>query len=263
MAFTSTACGRRRAWWRPAWRDLCTRRISFPRTECWSRWALAHKRLKKQIYSALLERSHIEHAVLPARLDARRSGRLSAVRQPRPDRHHSQRHCAPGSRGPFRVSRAFSGPARQADDPVSRSTAFQERTRHSGAGLERDRCWFSSDAVLVLAGPEDAETRVALAASLQQADMAQADKAQPGISSRVVFTGMLAQEMKWSALGAGLLFHAALVFRRPERGGARSSGHGGTGAHLGSLQPAGGAAGQRRLGDPATLADLKARSRRC
>jgi glycosyltransferase involved in cell wall biosynthesis len=152
-------------------------------------WALANKGLKKRLYSALIERTNIEsaaclHALTVAEAeDYRRFGSRrpiavipNGITLPATVDGSLFLHKYPQLRG-------------------ERVVLFLGRM-HVKKGIDLlVKAWTDlakrfPDAVLVLAGPDCENTRTAMESMAEQR----------GISDRVLFTGMLGQEMKWSAL---------------------------------------------------------------
>ena len=158
-------------------------------------WALRNKRIKKAIYAALAERASVNgaaclHALTHAEaLDYRRFGSRSPIAViPNgvaiPDRLDSEPFL-----GSFPTLRG------------KRLVLFLGRI-HFKKGLdilveawaEVAKRW--PDAQLVLAGPDFEGTRARIEAMV----------AERGLKERVVFTGMLRDELKWSALAASECF---------------------------------------------------------
>ena len=158
-------------------------------------WALANKALKKKLYAALLERANVNdaaclHALTPA---------------------EAMQYRAFGARGPIAVvanavevppslsAELFLG---QHPDLRGRRLLLFLGRLHPKKGLDLlAEAWLQTwraypEAVLVLAGPDSEATRVRLEARF----------AAEGAQSRVVFTGMLEESMKWSALAAAECF---------------------------------------------------------
>ncbi len=158
-------------------------------------WALAHKGWKKRLYSALVEKTTLDHAACLHALtldeadDYRRFGCRApvavvpnAVQLPETIQRDLFLDMFPALRG-------------------KRILLFLGRL-HPKKGVDLLlRAWAAlagefSDAVLVLAGPDSENTRGSLEAIAREND----------IEGRVVFTGMLDSAMKWSALAAAACF---------------------------------------------------------
>ncbi len=158
-------------------------------------WALANKGLKKRLYSAFIERKNIESA---ACLHALTLAEAEDYR-----RFGSRRPIAVIPNGvalPATVDRShFLDKFPQLRG--KRAVLFLGRM-HVKKGIDLlVKAWADvakqfPDAVLVLAGPDCENTRAALESMVEQR----------GMSDRVVFTGMLAREMKWSALASAHSF---------------------------------------------------------
>ena len=158
-------------------------------------WALANKGWKKKIYAALLERAHVRGAACLHALTAA----------------EAEQYRRFGALGPIAVvPNAVTIPAER--DPRLFLESFpQLRGRrcvlflgrlHPKKGLDLlAEAWLRigrdhPDAVLVLAGPDSEGTEAKLRARLEN-----------GIASgSVVFTGMLDESMKWSALAGAECF---------------------------------------------------------
>lgn len=157
-------------------------------------WALAAKRLKKQIYAALIERANVSgaaclHALTPAEAEQYRQfgarGPIAVV----PNAVHVPEHLDPA---PF-LERfpALAG---------RRLVLFLSRL-HPKKGLDLLlEAWAHlapqhADAHLVIAGPDDG-----MEAPLKQ------QAAQRGVAAHITFTGMLAGSLKWSALAAAEVY---------------------------------------------------------
>jgi glycosyltransferase involved in cell wall biosynthesis len=159
------------------------------------RWAVQHKRVKKWLYSLLLERNNLRraaclHALTKAEVeDYRRYGLTNpiavipnGVDVPRVANSELFLQAHPHLRG-------------------KRLILFLSRI-HPKKGLNilcqawRNVCRKASDAHLVLAGPDFENTRSSIEALVDQL----------GIGASVSFTGMLRDTMKWSALAAAELF---------------------------------------------------------
>ena len=158
-------------------------------------WALRNKRLKKLIYSALIERANLEgarclHALTQAEAaDYRSFGCQSPIAV-----------IPNGVRIPEHISSAkflAQHPALKG----KRVVLFLGRI-HFKKGLDLlIRSWKkiilrSPEAHLVLAGPDFEGTRASLSAIIEQ----------EGISQHVLFAGMLRDDLKWSALAAAECF---------------------------------------------------------
>ncbi len=152
-------------------------------------WALANKRLKKKIYSAIVERRNIEHAAC-----------LHALTQAEAEDYRRF-----GSRRPIAViPNGISLPAsvngalflEHFPELKGKRIILYLGRLHFKKGVDiLIEAWAElagrfPEAVLVMAGPDCEGTRVSLELSIVQR----------GLSGRVVFTGMLAPAMKWSAL---------------------------------------------------------------
>lgn len=158
-------------------------------------WALANKALKKKIYAALIEHANVRGAAC-----------LHALTQTEAAQYRTF-----GAKGPIAiVPNAVDVPERLCADLFleafpglrgRRLVLFLGRL-HPKKGLDLlAEAWLSigrefPEAVLVLAGPDSEGTRERLEALLAK-DVAE---------GRVVFTGMLAEQMKWSALAAAECF---------------------------------------------------------
>ena len=153
------------------------------------KWALGNKRLKKQIYSALVERSNIEHAACLHALT-----RAEAEDYRRFGSHRPIAIIPNGIELPASVDGSLF---------VERFPELQDKRiilflgrLHFKKGLDiLIKAWGEigarfPDAILVLAGPDCEGTRASIEPMV----------AQYGSANRVVFTGMLAPQMKWSAL---------------------------------------------------------------
>lgn len=158
-------------------------------------WALKQKALKKKIYGALVERPLLEraaclHALTVAEAeDYRRFGCTAPIAV-----------IPNGVRLPLKVtSDLFLGQHRFLEG--KRIVLFLGRI-HAKKGLDvLVRAWKQvaqehPQAVLVLAGPDFADTRARIMALV----------AEQGLEDRVLFTGMLRGELKWSALAAAESF---------------------------------------------------------
>ena len=159
------------------------------------RWALANKRLKKILYSAAFERANVEgaaclHALTRAEADDYR-------------RYGSKRPIAVIPNG-VRVPESISSELFLSHHHALRGkriVLFLGRI-HFKKGLDLlIQAWQKiilrwPDAHLVLAGPDFEGTRARIAAMIEQA----------GLEQHVLFTGMLRDELKWSALAAAECF---------------------------------------------------------
>jgi glycosyltransferase involved in cell wall biosynthesis len=158
-------------------------------------WALAHKGFKKRIYSALIERRNLNgaaclHALTTAEAeDYRRFG----IRKP----------IAIIPNGTD-IPRSVDGALFANQFPAVRGkrvVLFLGRL-HFKKGLDiLVDAWsylaaHFPDTVLVLAGPDEENSRAKIEALIQDR----------GIDNRVVFTGMLERDMKWSALATAHCF---------------------------------------------------------
>lgn len=158
-------------------------------------WALSHKKLKKQIYSTLIERANVNGA---ACLHALTRTEAEDYR-----RYGSRRPVAIIPNGvviPARITpHAFW--ALYPELRAKRLLLFLGRL-HFKKGLDLlVRSWASiaaqwPEAHLVLAGPDCEGTREKLELLIQQC----------GLNSRVTFPGMLRNGFKWSALAASECF---------------------------------------------------------
>ena len=159
------------------------------------RWALQHKALKKRVYAALVERPTLNqaaclHALTAAEAeDYRRFGCTVPIAV-----------IPNGVRIPAQVtSDLFLRNYRELEG--KRIVLFLGRI-HAKKGLDLlVRAWKGMarehpDAALVLAGPDFEGSRARLAALI----------AAEGLADRVLFTGMLRGELKWSALAAAECF---------------------------------------------------------
>ena len=158
-------------------------------------WALSNKRVKKRIYSALIERTNIEgsaclHALTQAEAeDFRRFG--------------SQRPIAVIPNGVRVPASASSGPFFENFPTLQgkRIVLFLGRI-HYKKGLDLlCKAWGQiaerwPEAHLVLAGPDFEGTRASIEALVESL----------GIHRHVTFTGMLQGDLKWSALRAAQCF---------------------------------------------------------
>lgn len=152
-------------------------------------WALENKGLKKRLYSVLMERSNVQRAAC-----------LHALTLAEAEDYRRY-----GCRGPIAVIPNGVALPAMVDGSLfldrfprlrgKRIVLFLGRI-HVKKGLDLLVDSWSQvagsfpDAVLVLAGPDCENTRASVEARVQQR----------GVSDCVVFTGMLAPEMKWSAL---------------------------------------------------------------
>ena len=159
------------------------------------RWALQHKALKKRVYAALVERPTLEQAAC-----------LHALTEAEAEDY---RHF--GCTGPIAViPNGVRIPARVTSELFLKSHHELEGKRivlflgriHVKKGLDPlVRAWKEiardyPDACLVLAGPDFEGSRARLTALI----------AAEGLVDRVLFTGMLRGELKWSALAAAECF---------------------------------------------------------
>jgi glycosyltransferase involved in cell wall biosynthesis len=158
-------------------------------------WALANKGLKKRLYSAFIERNNIEnatclHALTLAEADDYR-------------RFGSRRPIAVIPNGVMLPATVDSSLFLDAFPTLrkKRVVLFLGRM-HVKKGIDLlVKAWADvarrfPDAVLVLAGPDCENTRATIESMVEQY----------GLSDHVVFTGMLAREMKWSALASAHSF---------------------------------------------------------
>jgi glycosyltransferase involved in cell wall biosynthesis len=159
------------------------------------RWALANKRAKKVLYAALIERANLQsadclHALTQAEAqDYRNFGLLNPIAVI-PNGVNIPAHLSPDlflERFP--------------DLRGKRLVLFLGRI-HFKKGLDLlAHAWAhiapkSLDTHLVLAGPDSEDTQDTLSRQLTAL----------GLSQRVTFTGMLSQDVKWSALAASECF---------------------------------------------------------
>lgn len=159
------------------------------------RWALANKGLKKKIYGTLFERANIEgaaclHALTMAEAeDYRRFG--------------SRRPIAIIPNG-VEIPKAIDGHIFRQRFPAlqgKRFVLFLGRI-HFKKGLDLLVDAWSQisarypDVMLVIAGPDFEDTRQTVESRIGKL----------GIASRVLFTGMLTGDLKWSALGSATCF---------------------------------------------------------
>jgi glycosyltransferase involved in cell wall biosynthesis len=159
------------------------------------RWAVQHKKLKKWLYSLLLERNNLRqaaclHALTKAEVeDYRRYGLTNpiavipnGVDVPRIANSELFLEAYPHLRG-------------------KRLILFLSRIHHKKGLNILCQAWRNvnrkvGDAHLVLAGPDSENTRSSIESLVDQL----------GIRASVSFTGMLRDSMKWSALAAAELF---------------------------------------------------------
>ena len=158
-------------------------------------WALANKRWKKRIYAAVLERTNVRGAAC-----------LHAL-----TRAEAQDYRQFGAKGPIAiipnavsVSKSMNSDLFLASFPVLRGRRiilFLGRI-HFKKGLDiLVKSWAAiankwPDACLVLAGPDSENTQGAVEQLISNY----------GIANQVIFTGMLDQSLKWSALAAAECF---------------------------------------------------------
>ena len=159
------------------------------------RWALEHKAFKKKVYAALIERPTLEraaclHALTKAEAeDYRRFGCTAPIAvipngvripsQVTSDLFVSQHRVLEGKRIVLFLGRIH---VKKGLDLLVR--AWKELAREN------------PDAMLVLAGPDFEGTRARITALIEA----------EGLGARVLFTGMLRGELKWSALAAAECF---------------------------------------------------------
>ena len=159
------------------------------------RWALRNKSFKKRIYSALIERENLQGAAC-----------LHALTQAEAEDYRRF-----GLRRPIAViPNGVSAPESASGEPFFEAFPQTQGRRlllflgrlHFKKGLDLlIPAWAAlarrfPEAMLVLAGPDSENTQVAV----------QKQIAEYGIEDRVLFTGMLQGEMKWSALAASECF---------------------------------------------------------
>lgn len=158
-------------------------------------WALANKGAKKKVYSALVERANVDGAAC-----------LHALTQ---DEAEDYRRF--GSKRPIAVipngvsvpesTRSYVFLDRFPELRGKRIILFLGRI-HFKKGLDLlVKAWSMlaadfPDAVLVMAGPDSENSLAAVQAALEE----------NGIADRVLFTGLLLEEMKWSGLAAATAF---------------------------------------------------------
>lgn len=159
------------------------------------RWALQHKALKKKVYAALVERPALEqaaclHALTVAEAeDYRRFGCTVPIAV-----------IPNGVRIPSKVSSDLF--LRNHHELEGKRIVLFLGRIHAKKGLDLlVRAWQAvarehPDAALVLAGPDFEGSHARLTALI----------AAEGLTERVIFTGMLRGELKWSALAAAECF---------------------------------------------------------
>lgn len=154
-------------------------------------WALATKKLKKQVYAALIERANVAGAACLHALTKAEAEQYRAFGATCPVAVVPNAVAVPQTADPELFLKHFP------DLRGKRLVLFLSRL-HPKKGLDllvtawgriSETC---PDAHLVLAGPDGEGMQAQLTEQAQQA----------GILHRITFTGMLAGEMKWSALAA-------------------------------------------------------------
>ncbi len=158
-------------------------------------WALANKGAKKKLYSTLVERANVDGAACLHALTSAEAEDYRRFGSTRPIAVIPNGVDIPGSPS----SSAFLERFPELRD--RRIILFLGRI-HFKKGLDLlVRAWTMliadhPDAVLVIAGPDSEDSQAT----------AEANIAKSGVADRVLFTGMLQGELKWSALAAATAF---------------------------------------------------------
>ena len=162
-------------------------------------WALASKRLKKRIYAALFERANVQGAFCLHALTAGEARSYRAWGCTRPIAIIPNGVEVPAEVRTPGFQEAFLGAFPRARG--RRLVLFLGRLhRKKGVDLLMEawaalaRRW--PETLLVMAGPSEGNTRPSLEAAAEKL----------GIADRVLFTGMLGPQLKWSALAAADCF---------------------------------------------------------
>lgn len=158
------------------------------------KWALGNKRLKKIVYSALIEKRNL-----------RRSACLHALTEAEAADYRKLARSTPVAVIPNGVAISGGTPGaflEKFPELHGKQIVLFLGRIHYKKGLDiLCRAWAAAnrgypDAQLVLAGPDFENTRSRIEALVDEL----------GIRARVVFTGMLSGNLKWSALAAATLF---------------------------------------------------------
>ena len=158
-------------------------------------WALRNKALKKRIYSALLERSNLQHATCLHALTGAEAEDYRRFGCKQPIAVVANGVDSPGSAERELFLRTF-------PQLAGKSLLLFLGRIHFKKGLDvLIPAWAAiadkfPNAVLVLAGPDSENSEASVRRLIEQF----------GIAPRTVFTGMLDAELKWSALAAATCF---------------------------------------------------------